>query len=468
MKNITYDIIIVGAGLSGLSVAAFLKEKRPDISLLVLEKNDRPGGAISSYHEEGYLAEAGAHGFLDNCQESIELTRIAGLENEIIKAPLARYGRYICLREKLNLIPQKPGKILQSNIVPLSVKLRVLADLWKKPLTGEPSVKEWVQHRFGKGLLPFADAVFTGTYAGDIGQLKMDAVMPGARLLETQHGSIIRGLFNKHRQNKKSGTEKHRELPAMTSFQTGMSRFPQGLAAGLVPNKEIMYRTPVTALVPGTDCWEAHTGQHQLRTRNLVMALPVNQSLALLKPAPTLPRPPLETIPEARIATVVLGYSNEAEIPFGFGYLAPESEKRFTLGALFSSHMFPDRAPLGNVLIEALIGGRRHPERLELNESAIVENVISDIGMLIKLPPKPCFTRVLWPQSGIPQLEAGYPELLSWRDSIHKKHPTMHICGFGWKGIGINDMTKEAKKICDRILAGMEITEGPEVKKIYF
>ncbi len=468
MKKLNHDTIIIGAGLSGLSVATFLKKQKPDISLLVLEKNDRPGGAIASYSEEGYLAETGAHGFLDNCPESLELVKAAGLEAEMIKAPLARYGRYICLKQKLKLIPQKPGKILAANLVSPAVKLRILADLWKKPLPGEPSVAEWVQYRWGRGLLPFADAVFTGTYAGDIKRLKIDGVMPGIRALEKEHGSIIRGLLHKRRQNKKNSGLPARGLPAMTSFTTGMSRLPQELAAKLIPNQEIMYRTPAGSLVPGTNCWEVHTSQHQFRAKHLVVALPVNQSLALLKPAPTLARPPLEMIPEARIINVALGFDAEARIPPGFGYLAPEAEKRFNLGALFSSHMFPERAPQGKVLLEALIGGRRHPERLDLTDDLIIKEVINDLSQLIKLPEKPAFTRILRPQAGIPQLEAGYPQLLSWREAIEQNHPAIHICGFGWKGIGINDMTKEAKKITTEILAGMAEKAAPEIKGVYF
>ena len=117
--------------------------------------------------------------------------------------------------------------------MPWSAKLRVLADLWRKPLGGEPSVAQWVAHRFGSALLPFADAVFTGTYAGDIDRLKIDAVMPGVRELEHAHGSVIRGVFRKMRAGKeKKGARKG--LPAMTSFSGGMAMLPQRLAAGLV------------------------------------------------------------------------------------------------------------------------------------------------------------------------------------------------------------------------------------------
>ena len=257
--------------------------------------------------------------------------------------------------------------------MPLSAKLRVLADLWKKPLPGEPTVSAWVAHRFGKALLPFADAVFTGTYAGDIDRLKIDAVMPGVRKLEQEHGSVIRGLLHKRKTMKTSDPGKRPVLPAMTSFQNGMSRLPQALAAGLQLNNELFYRTEVTRISPVQEGWEVQTTQHSIRCRHLVLALPVNRTLTLLDPVSEVAAPPLREVPEVRIATVALGFTDKAQVPFGFGYLAPESEKRFALGTLFSSHMFPGRAPRGHILLEALVGGRRHPERLDLDDEELIK-----------------------------------------------------------------------------------------------
>ncbi|MCL7489159.1 MAG: protoporphyrinogen oxidase [Desulfobulbaceae bacterium] len=470
MKTKNVDVLIVGAGLSGLSVARFLKDERSDISLAVLEKSERPGGAILSHSEEGYLAEWGAHGFLDNCEESRRLVSLADLEGEVEKAPLGKFVRYICLNGKLNLIPQNPKKILFSNLVPLWAKLRVAAELWKKPLHGEPSVADWVAHRFGPSILPFADAVFTGTYAGDIERLKIDAVMPGIRKLEFEHGSLVRGLLHKRKAQKKNTAESKRiNLPAMTSFRSGMARLPQALAAGLVMNEELFYRTEVTQVKRGSDGWEVTTNQHSINCRNLVLALPVNRSLALLDQVGGIASPPMSEIPEARIATIALGFTDKARVPFGFGYLAPEREQRFALGALFSSHMFPGRAPKNHVLLEVLVGGRRHPERLELDDETMTNKVFDDLSRLLVLPEKPCFSHVMRPRAGIPQLEAGYPSLLSWLEKAQEENAGLHICGFGWHGIGINDMTKEARKVADNVLRDTRSRKGEaEVKGVYF
>ena len=469
MMTRSIDVLIVGAGLSGLSVARFLKDDRPDLSMEVLEKSERPGGAILSHSEEGYLAEGGAHGFLDNCEESRTLITLAGLEKEAERAPLGKFVRYVCLDGKLKLIPQNPKKIILSNLVPFTAKLRVLADLWKKPLEGEPNVSSWVEHRFGKALLPFADAVFTGTYAGDINLLKIDAVMPGVRQLEKESGSVIRGAIKKLRGARKKGKKKAAALPAMTSFKTGMARLPQALAAGLTLNKELFYRTEVKKVARNQQGWEVQTTQHRIQCRHLVMALPLNHTLALLEQVDEASPSPMRSVPEAEIATIALGFTDKAKVPFGFGYLAPEKEKRFALGALFSSHMFPGRAPHGHVLLEALVGGRRHPERLELDDDQLIRHVCADLSQLIDLPEQPVFSRVMRPRAGIPQLEAGYPALLDWKNKTEGEHAGLHICGFGWNGIGINDMIKEARKVTDRVVLGATAGAGEaEVKKVYF
>lgn len=469
MKTNRVDVLIVGAGLSGLSVANFLKNDRPDLSLCVLEKSERPGGAILSHSEDGYLAEWGAHGFLDNCEESRTLVSLAGLENEVEKAPLGKFVRYICLNGKLNLIPQSPKKIFCSGLVPFSAKLRVLGDVWKKPLAGEPSVSSWVEHRFGSALLPFADAVFTGTYAGDIDRLKIDAVMPAVRKLEKENGSVIRGLLKKMKGGSQKGGKKEKVLPAMTSFVTGMAMLPQALAGKLELNKEIFYRTEINRISLAEEGWEVSTPQHTVQCHYLVLALSINQALALINQVSEIASPPQPSVPEACIATIALGFTENVKVPFGFGYLAPEKENRFALGALFSSHMFPGRAPDRHVLMEALVGGSRHPERLELDDTEMIGRVCKDLSQLIDLPESPCFSHVMRPRAGIPQLEEGYPALLAWRDKVQGEHHGLHICGFGWNGIGINDMTKGAKRVADSVRAeGNGDTGEAEVKGVYF
>jgi len=466
MKNST-DTIIIGGGLSGLTVAHFLRKYLPESGITILEKTSAAGGAIRSFQQDGYLAEWGAHGFLDNVEASRELLADTGLDKEAQKAPLDEFVRYVCLNGKLNMIPQNPKKILRSNIVSLGVKLRVLGDLWKKPRPEEQTVADWAAYRFGAGLLPFVDAVLTGTYAGDMNRLSIDAVFPGIRALELEKGSVIRGLLQKRKESKaKQQTAPQKKLPSMVSFPQGMGRLTEVLADG----KNLVLSTAAESIRRKESCWEVRTTEQTYEAGSLVLALSVNQSLSLLRNSSGLSaeKPPLELIPEARIVTVAMGFGKSAEIPFGFGYLAPEQEKRFALGALFSTHMFPGRAPEGHMLLEALVGGRRHPEKIELDDAVLIQKAYDDLRQLIHLPDPPIFTKVLRSGHSIPQLEVGYPRLLEWRNSLISRNSGLHICGFGWEGIGINDMTKAARQVAAAVAAGRSAMGETEVKGVYF
>lgn len=464
--NNSKDTVIIGAGITGLVIGHKLTRNNPEHRLLLIEKTGATGGVINSFSDNGYLAEYGPHGFLDNCGESQELLRETGLESECVRAPLKTFVRYVCIDSKLMLIPQSPLKIIRAPLIPWPDKFRVLVDLFKEPLDGEPTVAKWAEYRFGKALLPYVDAVFTGTYAGDYNELKIDAVMPGLRQMEKEHGSIIRGALAKARQARNQRGKKQKlQMPSMTSFPEGMQRLPQRLTE-LLGEEQIRLNCTVHKIGRTDRGWQVETDQDVWHAANLVLALPVNQSLNLLASLDS--KPPQPQIPEAWIATIVFGF-NQATLPPGFGYLNPEKEQRFTLGTLFSSNMFPNRAPAGHIVFETLVGGRRHPERLELDDDTMTAMALADVKELLDLPSTPVYTKVLRPWGGIPQLEKGYGELLDWRNRLVSSYLGLYVCGFGWEGIGLNDMIKTACRVSDTIIArGVQDQGQAEAKKIYF
>ncbi|PHR24561.1 MAG: protoporphyrinogen oxidase [Desulfotalea sp.] len=463
--NDTYHTLILGGGLSGLTVAHKLKLHAPKHKFCILEKSNHTGGVIKTHRENGFITEIGPHGFLDNCEESKRILQETGLDQETVKAPLMDFVRYVYLNDKLNLIPQTPRKILMAPLIPWQAKLRVLTELWKPVLQGEPTVAKWINHRFGSALLPYVDAVFTGTYAGDFDKLTIDSVMPGVRALEKEHGSVLRGLISTMRKKKKEGGPKL-AMPAMTSFPKGMVRLVERLAENLDPASELQLNCGVTAVTKTATGWEVIAGGSQYKAQNIVCCLPINAALKLLQGVDsTIPQ---KSVPEARILSVVFGFTNDVVIPPGFGFLIPEKEQRFTLGALFSSNMFPGRAPKDHVVFEALVGGRRHPEKLELDAETLTRKALKDMQHILGIDKEPVYTTILRSAGGIPQLERNYPELLKWQQSAQEQDPSLFISGFGWGGIGLNDMMKSGTRIAEALLNSSGKKYGAELKGVYF
>jgi oxygen-dependent protoporphyrinogen oxidase len=468
--NKQYQTIILGGGLSGLTVAHKLRLNNPGHRFCILEKGCRTGGVIRTNHDQGYITEIGPHGFLDNCQESKELLAETGLDRECVKAPLIDFVRYVYVNGKLNLIPQTPGKILRAPLIPWTAKLRVLAELWKPVLEGEPTVAKWIDHRFGPALLPFLDAVYTGTYAGDFNKLTIDSVMPGVRALEKKHGSVLRGLLSKMVQKKRRGDGDKKvkfSMPAMTSFPSGMQRLPEKLAESLIVGQDLQLNTDVTSVQADENGWQIKTSRGDFQAQNVVFALPVNAALQLL--AHIDQSLPEKSIPETWIATVVFGFEDDVKLPPGFGYLTPEQEQRFTLGSLFSSNMFPGRAPKDHIVFETLVGGRRHPEKLELDDKSLTQKALEDVRHILNLSKSPAYTTVLRSNGAIPQLERNYPQLLAWREKFLTTHPGLQIVGFGWEGIGLNDMMKCASRAAETVISSSTATQhGADIKGVYF
>ena len=88
---------------------------------------------------------------------------------------------------------------------------------------------------------------------------------------------------------------------------------------------------------------------------------------------------------------------------------------------------------------------------------------------ILDLPEQPAYTTVLRSSGGIPQLERNYPRLLAWRERFLGTRRGLHICGFGWDGIGLNDMMKHATRVSEALLRDTGTPRANvEVKGIYF
>ncbi len=61
------DVIVIGAGIGGLTAAALLQER--GLSTIVFEKNSFPGGSCSSFRKGGYRFDAGASVFYGFCEQ---------------------------------------------------------------------------------------------------------------------------------------------------------------------------------------------------------------------------------------------------------------------------------------------------------------------------------------------------------------------------------------------------------------
>src|SRR5262245_57161441 len=212
-------VVIVGGGLSGLSVAFRLRQVAPGVSVTVLESHDRPGGNIGTEDHGGFRVELGPNGFLDRTPAVPQLCRDLELADRLIPASEgARKNRYLFLGGKLRKMPGGPLGLVFSPLLSLRGKWQLLTEPWRRPkipvahAPGSPnpgspavdeSVAEFVTRRAGKEAADiFADALVTGIHGGDPAMLSVAATFPRLPRMEREAGSVVRGFLRAAKQRR--------------------------------------------------------------------------------------------------------------------------------------------------------------------------------------------------------------------------------------------------------------------------
>jgi oxygen-dependent protoporphyrinogen oxidase len=127
------NIVIVGAGISGLALACRLQQMAPASKITVLEKRDRPGGTIWTERRDGFQLECGPNGFLDNKPTTLALCRDLGVQDRLISAsPESGKNRYLFLDGRLRRLPSGLGSFIASDLLSWRGKLSLLTERFRR------------------------------------------------------------------------------------------------------------------------------------------------------------------------------------------------------------------------------------------------------------------------------------------------------------------------------------------------
>jgi len=153
----------------------------------------------------------------------------------------------------------------------------------------------------------------------------------------------------------------------------------------------------------------------------------------------------LRAIPSAPVAVVAMVFDEPLDVEDAFGFLVPRGQGLRILGTLYDSSIFPDRAPAGRRLFRTMIGGRRDPEALELEDGALIEAVARDLRHAWGFWKDPRHAQVIRHPIGISQYERGHGEVLA---RLRKACPPwLTVAGSSYEGVAINSCVKEAMEL---------------------
>jgi len=448
-------VLIVGGGISGLSAAWFLHRKGHPVRLL--EGDDRVGGVIASVRERGFLFERGPNSTLLRAgAEGGALTRLAqetGLSARLTPASPASDRRYVMRGGRLHALPGSPPAFLRSPLFSWRAKLALLREPFVARGKGEETIARFAERRLGRELLDYAVQPFvSGIYAGDAATLSVRAAVPRVYELEARYGSLIRGAIALRRAGKGAAGP----AGGLISFDGGMEALPQAIAAAL-PEGSVATGCRVTALERRGEGWEVgwrRGGQAQVEgAARLVLALPAGPAAELLAPLSAAAAGLLRDIAYAPMVTVGLGYP-PGQVDHGldgFGFLAPRSEGLRVLGALFSSSLFPGRAPPGKVLITAFVGGASDPGALDLADRELVRQVQGDLGTALGARGEPEVVGLTRHAGAVAQYALGHLDRVAELDRLLAALPGLYTRASWRDGVSVADCVSAGERLAEAI-----------------
>lgn len=446
-------VLVVGAGLSGLVSAFYLKEKGKNI--LVVEKSNRPGGVIETGVQGGYVYERGPNtGIVANAAVEDLFSRLPGCTIELAN-PVSK-KRFILKDDVWHALPNGLVSGLTTPLFNSFDKLRILGEPFRSRGTNpDETLASFVRRRLGGSFLDYAvDPFVKGVYAGDPNTLVVRHAMPKLFALEQRYGSLVRGSVLKAKDDRRNGVQKSSR--ATFSASGGLSSLTNALYNAVGKDSFLLGSRIINV--------EAHDNSYkvivdvggqpvEIVANKIVSTVPAHQLPDVL---PFVEKRVMENITNLKYSPVVvvaLGFDSWNGVNTdGFGGLIPSKEDKSMLGVLYMSSLFANRAPLRGRLFNVFVGGANNPSVAAMNDDEIIGIVQREFSLLMKNKEfDPSLLSLQRHPCAIPQYDITTQSRLEAIAEIETRYAGVIIGGNARDGIGMADRILQAKTIAEKL-----------------
>ncbi len=466
---------VIGGGIAGLAAAFELEKARAGdaaVEYTLFETGPRVGGSLASELVDGIVLERGPDSFLTEKPSAIELCRELGLENDLVGSNDAARKTYIVVHNRMVALPDGlmflvPTKLIPTALTPLfsiATKARMALELLHPPRPSQnedESVASLVGRHFGPEAVDrLADPLLSGIYGGDAAQLSARTVLPRLVEMESQYGSLTRGMLAAHRKMHAkapangAGQSKRAPRPIFTTLRGGLQQMIDAVANRLNP-ESVRLSTAVSALEKLPNGWKVYSQGAAEFYDAVIVASAAWSAGVLLGPVDPLLGEELGGIPYSSSITVNLVYDETKlnNLPDGFGFLIPASEGRAMLACTFVHRKFLGRTPPGKAVLRAFLGGMKNEALLTETDAKLVATVRRELKEILGIQAEPEHTQVSRWRRAMAQYAVGHQERQKRIAARVANLPGLRLAGNAYDGIGIPDCIRLGRRAAKELLA---------------
>ncbi|MEX6428795.1 MULTISPECIES: protoporphyrinogen oxidase [Ferrimicrobium] len=447
------DVVIIGGGIAGLTVAHELIRSRAGITVTLLEAGAAPGGKIQSANILGnHPIDVGPDALLTASGAVRKLCEELGLADALAYPTNGTTGIYhrgsICAVPPglISGVPVSPVSLARSPMLSLHGMLRASGDLVlpRKEFTAASTVADMVISRVGAEVLTnFVEPLIGGMYAGDTRYLSAKYATPPLFQALQQHRSLLMGLRRRPRTTSRGGLG--------TFAPGGLTTLVDALTSAISPVADLRTATPARSLHRSPAGWVVNSDDDSWSSRHVVVALPAPQASQLLFPTFVHQAELLRSVEYASVITVTLALPPQphrrSAIP---GCVVPRSDEHLItaltcISDRWEHHRLPDA-----YLVRCSLGRHGDERAWLMTDEEIIQRVRTDVTSILRIDASTGDAVLKRWENALPQYGPQHGAMLESLGEIEADN--VSLVGAAYRGVGIASCIEHGKATAERIL----------------
>lgn len=454
-------VVVVGAGITGLTAAWAWHRERPGDEVVVLEAGDRVGGKLGRVRLAGAWYDTGAEAVLARVPDAVALMGELGLETVVPATTSASVelpgGRHRLPPGTLLGVPTS-AEGLDGALSPDGVaRVRAEASLPPLGFDEDRTVGGLLRERMGDEVVDrLVEPLLGGVYAGQADRLSVRATMPALAAQLPRHSTVLAAAAAARDAGARSreAAAGSPDGPVFVTLPDGVAALPLALAAAL-PAGAVRLRTPAHALRRDGAGFVLTVGAaHEPLTADaVVLAVPAGKAARLLADVAPQAVEPLAGIPYASMAVVAMAFPGQ-EVAAGSGLLVPPVSGRLVKGVTVSSRKWPHLSGDGLLRVRSSVGRYLEEHQLQRTDADLTAAVVAEVAELLGLArPEPVETHLVRWGGGLPQYLVGHTGRVAAVRAAVAGVPGLAVAGAAYDGVGVPACIGSARRAAAELTA---------------
>jgi len=272
-----YDVIVLGAGLAGLACTDELLRSKKKLKVLLLEKNNYPGGLAATFKDNDFLFDMSPHRWLTkNSELDIWLSELLGKELISVKknTPMYQFGQYYAYPVRILDVLKKVGLFNSFLMLTSYIYARVVNKIMSKKIV---TLEDAYINRFGWFLYQWFNLEYNEKLWGKGGCRKMSADFVDQRVKNLSMVSAIKNAI---------GMNKNKVISLIDSFnypKKGIGRISDRLDERIIEHGGTINLNTKINRIEKNDAYTVYTDNGTFQTNEIISSIPLDELIDSLR-----------------------------------------------------------------------------------------------------------------------------------------------------------------------------------------